>query len=570
MGTATSCSGLSSCRFQFSAGNLTGWADSYGGTLSFQLPGESKASYNLPYGAHVVSVSGSTDLVNGTFVGADVNTEKVVHGTTSTFVTVKSVCWRVCGTAYVLDNGTITLTPTDIDATLTSLACVPESLTAGTNSSCTVSVTDRANSSVVPTGTVTLRTSVAYVGLFSNGGNCTLVAGSCSFSFGTTDEEVGTIPIVANYAGTATEFASTNTTWLYVSAPPDAGGGGGTNGSYNVSFAETGLLAGSTWTVALQNVSRTTTLPTIVFAVPNGTYDFSVASLAGTPSAPEGTVNVSGAGVFVPETFAPFPNVSIAFLAAGLPPLSSWSATVRGSPNVTLSGEASSFTFAVPPGPVGFSVTPPAGYGLLRLAGTGVRNQTAASVVANSTFRAVFSPAETVFFNESSLPRFEAYPGASWSVVLNPLGPAGAPPPQTERTNGSSIEFTLPARANYRFAISSPGAEYRALPAGGPLHVPLHSSGHVVRFALIASGVIFTESGLPPATNWTLTISNGSSPALSYPLVVGGPGSALRLRLPSGTYAWTVSAGASVASPASGTLVVVAPSVPITVPIAWT
>lgn len=51
--------------------------------------------------------------------------------------------------------------------------------------------------------------------------------------------------------------------------------------TYNVTFTEQGLPSGTTWTVTLNRVEHGSTTPTISFAEPNGTYSFSVGTVAG-------------------------------------------------------------------------------------------------------------------------------------------------------------------------------------------------------------------------------------------------------------------------------------------------
>jgi parallel beta-helix repeat protein len=74
---------------------------------------------------------------------------------------------------------------------------------------------------------------------------------------------------------------------------------------YNVTFTETGLGSGTSWSVTLNGVTKTSTGPTIVFQEPNGTYSYTVGSaggLSGTPSSSQTTV--SGGAVSVGVAYA--------------------------------------------------------------------------------------------------------------------------------------------------------------------------------------------------------------------------------------------------------------------------
>ena len=67
---------------------------------------------------------------------------------------------------------------------------------------------------------------------------------------------------------------------------------------YTVSFSETGLRAGTEWSVTLNGVTRNSTSSTISFLDPNGSYPFTVPTAAGRGAQPpSGTVHVRGANV---------------------------------------------------------------------------------------------------------------------------------------------------------------------------------------------------------------------------------------------------------------------------------
>ncbi len=270
----------------------------------------------------------------------------------------------------------------------------------------------------------------------------------------------------------------------------------------------------------------------------------------------------------------PFWQFAVTFREHHLPAGVSWSVTADGvtDTNVTApvpgsSASAGLVSVALPDllgRPANFSLQAPVGYGIALLSGPGVENQTSGVVVGPAHWNVYFGAIEPVFFNESSLPGFAAYPLAVWSVGLTALAARGGPGALSVTTNGTSLEFLLPAGAAYEFVVEAPGPEYRALPGHGGLHVPPHVLSKVVRFKLLTEKVVFRESGLTPGTNWTITFLNGSSPAVTFPLSAtrsAGTGS-LGFFLPVGTYNYTVSAAdGQTPSTSSGTVVVVtAPS----------
>ncbi len=262
------------------------------------------------------------------------------------------------------------------------------------------------------------------------------------------------------------------------------------------------------------------------------------------------------------------PSVPVTFKAHGLPPGTPWGVTA-GSPattenNTTFSG-LGAVVFHEPLGPLTFSFSGPAGYGIAKVVGTGLPSQSSVNVTGPSVLTVTFGPLEKVFFNESSLPQFELYAGAVWSVSLTPALSHGGPAAQSASTNGSSINFTAPAGASYKFVVTGPGAEYKVLPPKGGVHVPAHAFTKTVKFKLLSAVVIFKETGLASGTDWTVTISNGTSPVFAYPFSVTQNTTSIKLNLPAGNYTWSVSSAGHTPTTGSGTLTVVVPSTATTV-----
>jgi hypothetical protein len=114
-GTATTCTGLATCSYTISTNSGSGWAKTTASSISFQLPGELEATYWPAYSTQVISVTGTTYNVTGTFSATDVNTSKIVSGSTNTIITVTKHCgYKGCTTKYTLVSGTITVLETDM------------------------------------------------------------------------------------------------------------------------------------------------------------------------------------------------------------------------------------------------------------------------------------------------------------------------------------------------------------------------------------------------------------------------------------------------------------------------
>ncbi|HEY6239112.1 MAG TPA: hypothetical protein VIZ68_08010 [Thermoplasmata archaeon] len=218
-GVVTTCASTTSCTFVFNTSAGTGWATTTSTQLSFQLPGEAVASYNLTYSTYVGSLIGTyTYWTVGNFLGTDANTGKVVYGTTNTNYTITchghSGRGGGCTYTYTTDNGTIVFHLTQAEFTSTSVSCSPSSILSGSQTICTVKVVDLANSSVVPTGKVHL--SSAGTGSFANHGTCTLSLGQCSVSWRAFDNTIGSASISASFAGNAAFYKSSGSTSVTV------------------------------------------------------------------------------------------------------------------------------------------------------------------------------------------------------------------------------------------------------------------------------------------------------------------------------------------------------------------
>lgn len=215
-GTVVNCTSTITCTYLFNTSTGKGWANS---TVSFpstkqmalQLPGEGLASYGLAYNPYIALLTGTyTYWTIGNFVGTDVNTGKVVYGTTNTNYTITchghSGRGGGCTYTYTTDNGTIEVRFTNAEITSTAISCSPTTTHPGGKVSCTVTVTNGWNASNYPTGKVHL--SSARTGSFNPSATCTLSSGTCSFTFHPYDNTCGWVVLLATYPGSATYYKS--------------------------------------------------------------------------------------------------------------------------------------------------------------------------------------------------------------------------------------------------------------------------------------------------------------------------------------------------------------------------
>ncbi len=142
----------------------------------------------------------------------------------------------------------------------------------------------------------------------------------------------------ANHFVYVTDFSTNNVTVIDGPGPQ----------AYPVTFSETGLLAGTSWSVSLGGSSLRSTAATISAQERNGTYAFTVGAPVGYAASPaSGTVVVAGAAVNVPIAFtsngpATYP---LTFTESGLPPGTNWSVTLNGIPTIPVGNQPNGIAF---------------------------------------------------------------------------------------------------------------------------------------------------------------------------------------------------------------------------------
>lgn len=240
--------------------------------------------------------------------------------------------------------------------------------------------------------------------------------------------------------------------------------------SWAVSFKETGLPAGDSWTVELGTTSSASTTNYDNFtAVSNGSYLYNVTSYPSMYSVVPltGNVTVAGANVAVSLTFRE--EFVVQFNETGLPSGDEWSVSMAGMKTYS---NTSTVEFILTNGTFEYTVNPPANWGAVPASGNVTVNGKAV-YVALSFFRVY-----EVSFNESGLPS-----GTKWSMKLG--GSA-------ESSTTSVIAYDEP-NGTYSYTIPSV-----------PGYFPTPSSGSVtVSGAQINTPVVFTRN---------LTISVSPSP----------------------------------------------------------
>ncbi len=265
--------------------------------------------------------------------------------------------------------------------------------------------------------------------------------------------------------------------------------------TYNVTIAESGLPTGQGWACLLFAIqpynpygnNTGSTQSSLAFTGNyNGTYQFIIESPKGyTVNPMSGDFTVHGANVTIPVVFSA--GLGVSFAEQGLPNGATWNVTLGGvtrssnGPWIDLGAANGTYTYQIGAVP-GFRAAPPSG-----------------TVVVNGSSPSLgvqFSPVlYNITFVEQGLPA-----GTSWTIYIGPYFCAAV---------GVSVQCPMP---NGTFAFSIAGVPgYVATPSGGTVTVAGAPLTVTIGFSPPHYQVVFQESGLAPATNWTVTLGPNAS-----------------------------------------------------------
>ncbi len=165
---------------------------------------------------------------------------------------------------------------------------------------------------------------------------------------------------------------------------------------FATTFTETGLPAGTQWSVALNNSSSGTTSTSVAFWETNGSYQFTVGEVPGyTPNPGFGSISVDGFAVNVTVNFVPIPDIYVAtFSEIGLAFDTVWAVSAGGTTAnayapfpalVALPDGTFNFTVGTV---TGYNATPPSGWVTIAGVGTTVSIMFTAppTIVANRIY----------------------------------------------------------------------------------------------------------------------------------------------------------------------------------------
>ncbi len=308
-------------------------------------------------------------------------------------------------------------------------------------------------------------------------------------------------------------------------------------GRYAVTFHESGLLSGTTWSVKFNGTSNSTissnlTFPNLLNST-NG-YVFTVGNVTGYIASPtSGIIPVRGANVTqaINFTSASSPKYPVNFTESGLPTGTPWNVTLGA---LNQSTKTTQDSFAMFNGTYPFAIGSPTGY--TAIPSTGNVTVHGAQQTVGITFAAI-NPGNTVY-----AVTFEAHGltlGANWSVLLNGL---------SQSTVSGLITFDE-TNGTWQYSVTPPTG-YQVAPASGLITVAGSVQTVNLTFTQVVSTypITFAQTGLPTGSHWSVNLSGTANSSVTTTLIFNEK---------NGTYPYSVTAPAGFkVSPASGTLTV--------------
>ncbi len=305
--------------------------------------------------------------------------------------------------------------------------------------------------------------------------------------------------------------------WNFTQIVKGLGSGSAT---YTVTFTESGLPSGTTWSVTLAGTTKSSSTNTITFSEPNGSYSFTVGSVSGYTASPSsGTINVNGANV----------NQAITFTASAQNVVKVYSYVNSTSISTYSLPEAEAFTVGSSTVNVNFVVLYLSGSGSIKFSiGSSLWK---ADKLANTTVNVVSGK----YWYNVSIP----------TITLN------------GNTNYYLNVYLASGSVQWGYTSSPSSSSFNYVQdywySGGTLY---HDNSYPNIYTIGYSGtssptpttytVTFTESGLPSGTTWSVTLAGTTKSSSTNTITFSEP---------NGSYSFSVgSVSGYTASPSSGTI----------------
>lgn len=284
--------------------------------------------------------------------------------------------------------------------------------------------------------------------------------------------------------------------------------------TYSVSFMESGLGSGHTWSVSLGGMTVSADWNSdIVFSLPNGTYFFSVPPVSAYAASPDsGYLNVNGSDENISLNFSTN-AYNMTFNSSGLPAGKSFNLFING---LEERSNGTSFTYNAIPGSYSYYIPSISGYYPEVASGTVLVSDS--NVTVNITWLPYLFK---VNFTETGLPL-----GFAWSIHI-----------------GNNMELnssTANASANlpngtYSYTFTSGNSSW----AGGSGLFTVNGSGKQIsiHFIQVVYRVEFMENGLNTGSYWSVMVQGGPSS--------GTYADSTHVYLQNGTYSFTATSSNS-------------------------
>ncbi|MGP8134522.1 MAG: hypothetical protein ACLQD8_00040 [Thermoplasmata archaeon] len=272
-------------------------------------------------------------------------------------------------------------------------------------------------------------------------------------------------------------------------------------------------------------------------------------------------VMIGGGGdqIWFHIAYAPYQQ-AVTFKESGLPSGQTWSVNA-GSPastkTDTTTGTGGSVLYAEPNGTLGFTVTPPAGYGVALIVGPHGTTFGSAPITTTTTITVKFGLLEPLTFTEVPSVAWPGMPGGTtWGINLIQVG--AGPASAVGTTTGTVVSFMEPQGAHFKYTVSKPSI-YTASPKKGSVAMPGAAKNVNEKFKANVAKITFAAHALAAHTSWSVSVT-GPSPSVAVQ-TLSGTTATLKFALVNGSYTYTIPLAGNGASPApaSGAFVVVAP-----------
>ncbi len=288
--------------------------------------------------------------------------------------------------------------------------------------------------------------------------------------------------------------------------------------TYALVFNETGLY-GQNWSVTLVNRTLTTTGSSITFRAANGSFAYAVTPPTGFSAAPSaGTAVVSGANVVVPLAFSTV-NYTVTITESGLPAGTNWSVALNG---VRVISASPTIGFTVPNGSYSYAAGGAAGYSAKPSGGVVLVSGSNPAVVHVTFTQLTY----TITFVESGLSPI------SWGLKVGTVS----------YTSTSTTLLVPEPNGTYSFTLKATGYDgvpgWNATPKSGAITVNgANPSPVTIKFTEVTYLVTFTETGLSGGWTWGVSFRGYG---LLKPVSSSTNASTITVRLPNGTYMWSI------------------------------